>query len=242
MLRLTVAFVIGEKEEAVFPDRPAEGSSKDVADEFGRLVGLAGLQLGLFDKIIVSAGEGVAVVLVEGAVEIVGATLGDERDLSAGGTAAIGVVVGGGDAKFLDGVEGNREHGSEGVAASLVIDVDTVKGDVALVAVGAVDRAAAAVEVLIDVAAVSGIGDAGLKREQIGHIAGFDGQLLNLVLVEGGSQGSVGGIKGKGLGGHFDGFGGGTDVESNVGGNRGIDEQLEVLLLVLAEARRFDGQ
>ena len=66
-------------------------------------------RFGLFDKIVVRAGEGVAVIFVERAVETVGAALGDESDLSAGRTAAIGVVVGGGDAEFLDRVRERRE-------------------------------------------------------------------------------------------------------------------------------------
>ena len=233
---------MAKKKRRFFQIGPADGGSEDVADEFRRLVGLAVLQLRLLDEVIVGAGDGVAVVFVERAVEIVGAALGDESDLSAGGTAAIGVVVGGGDAKFLHGVEGDGEHGSEGVAAGLVIDVDAIESDVALVAARAVDRAAAAIEVLVDVGAVAGVGDAGLKREEIRDVAGFDGQLLDLVLVEGGAQRGVGGIEGHGLGGNFDGLGGGADVQSNVGGTRGIDQQLDVLLLVLAEARCFDGQ
>ena len=81
-----------------------------------------------------------------------------------------------------------------------VVNVDTVEGNVALVAVRAVDRATAAVEVFVDVTAITGVGDASLEREEIRHVSGLDRQLLDLVFAEGVAERSVRSIEGNRLG------------------------------------------
>ena len=90
----------------------------------------------------------VAVVLVERAVQFVGAALGHQRHLRAGGAAAVGVGVHGGDAELLHRIRGHAQDAGEGVAVHLVVDVHAVQRDVGLVALAAVDRAVAVVGVV----------------------------------------------------------------------------------------------
>ena len=104
-------------------------------------IGLAAAELGLLVEVVVGDGVGGAVVLVGGAVKSVGAGLGDEADLRAGGAARVGVGVAGDDAELLDGVLGFAKDAEEGEAAKLVVVVDAVERDVALVGALAVDGA-----------------------------------------------------------------------------------------------------
>ena len=86
-----------------------------------------------------------AVVFVGRAVELVGSGLGDHADLRAGGAASIGIGIAGGDAKLFDGVLGLAQDAGECVAVDLIVVVDAVEGDVALIRTAAVDSTAAAV-------------------------------------------------------------------------------------------------
>ena len=64
---------------------------------------------------------------------------------------ADGVVVAGGDAKFLQGVESGAHCTLKCVAVQLVVVVEAVERDVGLVAARTVDGTAAAVVILVDV-------------------------------------------------------------------------------------------
>jgi hypothetical protein len=97
---------------------------------------------------IVGDGVGGPVVLVECAVVAIGPALGDQVDLSAGGAACLGGPVGGGDAKLLGGVEGRAQDAGEGIAVDLVVVVQSIKGNVALVRAPAGNGSLAAVGVL----------------------------------------------------------------------------------------------
>src|SRR5208337_720768 len=99
----------------------ADGNSEDVAVQLGWLIGFTGLQLRLLDEIVVGADKRIPIVFVDGAVEGIGSALGDQGDLCPSGTALVGAIVGGGDAKFLHGIEGDRHNRGEGVA-TLVVD------------------------------------------------------------------------------------------------------------------------
>ena len=107
----------------------------------------------------------------------------------------IGIAIASGDAEFFDGVLGLAQHAGEGVSVHLVVVVDAVEGDVALVGAAAVDRAAAAVIVM-----QSGqVEHAGLQGKQVGHVAGLAGQRLDLRIVRGVAERGVGGIEGLGV-------------------------------------------
>jgi hypothetical protein len=60
----------------------------------------------------------------------------------------IRVVVAGGDAEFLDRIQGDRQYRSKGVAGGLVIDVNAIKRNVALVAARTVYRSITRVLIL----------------------------------------------------------------------------------------------
>ena len=64
--------------------------------------------------------------------------LRDERDLAAGRATLVCIVTGGGDAKLFDGIERGANGAFEGGAANLVVVVDTVEGNVGLVAAAAI--------------------------------------------------------------------------------------------------------
>ena len=90
---------------------------------------------------VVGNAEAVAVVLNTRRHEICSRRIGDHADLGARGTAGISIGICGDDAELLDGVLGLAEHASEGVAIHLVVVVDTIDGDVALVRAAAVHGA-----------------------------------------------------------------------------------------------------
>ena len=136
-------------------------------------------------KEIVGVQHIIAQVFIKGAMKTVGAGFCDQRHLRARRTAFVRPVVGRGHTKLLHGIQGDGQHGCEGVSINLVIHIDAVQGEIALVAAGSVYRAAARIVILIDVGAVACIGDAVLEAQQIGHVAAFQGQRLHLCFVKG---------------------------------------------------------
>ncbi len=180
-------------------------------------------------------------VLVEGAVEVVCAGFGDKADLGAGGAAGVGVGVAGGDAELFGGVLGGAEDAGEGEAAQLIVVVDAIEGDVALIGTAAVDGAAAAV--LQGGVGAGGDGDeedAGVEREQIGDVAGFAGERLDGGVAGGVADGGVGAIEGLRGGGDVDDFVAGLEGQGEVDGGGLIDEEFRVLGLA-GEAGDGDG-
>ena len=63
----------------------------------------------------------------------VGAAARDQRNLRAGRTAGVRIRVGGDYAELLHRVAGGTQHTAEGIAGVLVVIVNAVKSDVALV-------------------------------------------------------------------------------------------------------------
>ena len=112
-------------------------------------LGSAEWRLGLLVEPVVGNGEGGTVVLVGRAVELVGSGLGDHADLGARGAAGVGVGVAGDHAELFDGILGCAKNTGEGKAVDLIVVVDAVDGDVALVGAAAVDGAAAAVAAVL---------------------------------------------------------------------------------------------
>ena len=142
---LTLSFVVGKKEELVFEDGPADRDAEVVADELGGMLGRPLLNWAcLLNQSLATVSVG-PVVPVSRAVIFVGSRLGDHADLRTGRAALIGVGKTGGYAELFDRVLGFTQHTGEGIAIHLVVVVDTVDGDIALVGPAAVDRAAAAV-------------------------------------------------------------------------------------------------
>src|SRR5205823_12852806 len=97
-------------------------------------------------------------------MKTVRATLSHDINFRARGTARIGSIVCCGNAKLLYGIGRHAENGRECIPPGLVIGVDTVQEDVALVAARTVHSTAAGVDILVDVRVVSKIGDTRLER------------------------------------------------------------------------------
>jgi hypothetical protein len=127
-------------------------------------------------------------------MELVGAGLGDEADLCSGGSSGVGVGEAGGDAKLLDRILGLAKDASEGEAVDLVVVVDTVHGDVALIGPAAIDSATPAV-LHGGIAGWRQINDARLEGEDVRHVAGLAGERLNGRVVRRVSQRGVGDVQ-----------------------------------------------
>ena len=135
-------------------------------------------------KVIIGAGNGVAVVLICRTMKIVGAGLGYQRHLRPGGAPGISVGVGGRDPELLHRIEGHGQDGGEGIAVHLVVHIHAVEGHVGLVAARAVHRAAAGIHIAVDIRAVSSVGDTRLQAKQVGNVPAFQRKVLYLALVE----------------------------------------------------------
>ncbi len=78
------------------------------------------LQLCQFVEVIVRAGIGVAKVLVDRAVNVIGAAFGHQSHLGAAGSSLVCVGIGSSDAKLLYGIERHGQNGCKSVAAFVV--------------------------------------------------------------------------------------------------------------------------
>ena len=144
-LRLTSALVVGEEEELVLEDGAAEVAAEDVANEFARSVGFAAGELCLFVEEVIGYRECRTMILISSTVEAIGARLGDETNLRAGGASGFSVGIARGDAELFDRILSQTEDASEGEAVDLIVVVDAIESKVALVGTFPVDCAAAAI-------------------------------------------------------------------------------------------------
>src|ERR1700674_2866512 len=154
LLSLPRALVIGEKEKPVLLQRTSQGNAKDISQQLVGEIRLAASRFRSFDKEVVGAGDGVAVVFVEGTVETVCPALGDQRHLGSRTGTLIGVVVGRCYPELLDRIKSGRQHRSKGIPVGLVVHVDTVERDVALIAARTIHGAIARVLVPVDIRTV----------------------------------------------------------------------------------------
>ena len=120
-LPLAEPFVGAEEERFITDDGAATAQAEFVAVE-----GRALLAIGVI-KVCVGGEFAIAIECEQGAVELVGAALRDDRD--SGGAFVLGLGVVGFDFKFLDRVNGGgrRERGAEGVGRAAVAGI--VNGD-----------------------------------------------------------------------------------------------------------------
>ncbi len=105
ILARALPFVGQEVEETIFLDGTAKRGAESVAKQECGFVGEAGRDFGVLVEPIVSGSERRPVIPVGGTMNVVRAALGDESDLTSGGSAGIGGGVAGGDAEFLQGIE-----------------------------------------------------------------------------------------------------------------------------------------
>ena len=94
----------------------------------------------------------------------VGAALGYQGDLCARPLSLVCAVIGGGDSEFLNRILSHGKHRGEGISIGLVVDIDAVECDVALIAARSIDGAIA--RVLVFVAdAIAGVRDSSLQAQ-----------------------------------------------------------------------------
>src|SRR5579864_1811682 len=178
-----MALVIQKEEQAVFQYRAADVSSIDVANQMQRSIGLARRSLSRLNEPIVGFANAAAIELVESSVEALGTTFGDQSDLAAGRTPLVDTIVRSRDAELLNRVQRDGKHGLESFAGGLFIIVHAVERHVALIAPLTVYSAASGVHCRVNIRAVRSIYDTRLQAEELDHVAGFNGQLLELNLT-----------------------------------------------------------
>ena len=131
-------------------------------------------------------------------MKLVGAALGDQRDLTAGGTALVGALSADRDAKLLHGVERNRQRGVEARLVGNAIGVRSVgeavcrridTGILVVVHVDAIERDVVLVALRSE--HLAGRRNTGLHAQQLNHVARLQRKLPDLRFGEGVSDGSI---------------------------------------------------
>jgi hypothetical protein len=174
--------IVGEEEKLVFEDGTTNVATEDVADELAGAIGQATAEFGLLIEIVVGDSESGTVVPIGGTMEVVCPGLGDEADLCAGGMSGLGVGHASGDAKLLDRVLGLAKNAGEGETVDLIVIVDTIDRDVALIGTTTIDCATTAI-LLGGIARWRQINDSGLEREDVWHVARLAGERLDSRVV-----------------------------------------------------------
>src|SRR5262245_7924744 len=141
-LRVTASFIIEEKEEVIFLDRPADASAKLVPGQLGPRNAFAGARIDcpVVEKSICRCQRG-TVELTQRPVKIVGAAFGNHLNLTAAAATFGGAWIGRDGSKFLNRIDGGIADCRRKLPSSLVIGVDSVNGDVSLVGARAGDGA-----------------------------------------------------------------------------------------------------
>ena len=166
-----LAFIAEEEEGLIPQDGTANGGAEGVLFEGG-----------LFDagRGEVGAGVGVLVAdkLVGGAVELVGAGLGDDVDLAAGHAAVLGGVDAGEQAELLDDFNGRAEAG---LGDAHVVVEDAVDGELVgdLAGAGDVDAAAEA-----EGGVLRGLEGSGGQQSQSIELAVGERELDDLLVID----------------------------------------------------------
>ena len=180
----------GEVKQLVFADSAAEGAAELLLGEAAEAgaVGEAGGQAGPL------------LVFVQGAVQAVGAGLGDHVDEPAGAASEFGGRAVGHHLHFLDGVQAHGKGGA--LAAALlaeegIVVVGAIDGDVVVDALLPVDGDLVAIGSLHD-------GDAGGEGNQAEEVASVIGQIFDRSRVEVGGAFDAAGFEDGRFGGDGD--------------------------------------
>src|SRR5262249_23759035 len=128
-------------------------SAERISNERARTIWQSRREFRLLIEPVVRRSRRSAVVLVESAVELICAALGDNRNLRAGASARIRVRIGGGYAKLLHRIEGGTKYGGEGKAVFLIVVVNPVQGYVGLIGPRPGDCAASTIDRLVNLPA-----------------------------------------------------------------------------------------
>ncbi len=228
------AFVAGEVEPLLLFDRAADGSAELMHQERGE-------RLGARIEIVARVERGIAMEVVGGAVDVVGAGLDADVDEHAGFRAIVGAGLLGG-VELLNRVERERAGGRAG-DAGVVHDGFAVVG---VVVVGAVDDEVVVVGAIAvgreRVEAAAGIAlDAGMKREQVLEVAALERQLVDRFVGEDAAQHGVARFGERSFIFHFDGFVDRADLEMEIDFEIVADFDLHAFAHDFGEAGRFDG-
>src|SRR5208282_6508417 len=242
VLSRALAFVSCEKEQAILLNRTTDSRTKSVAHQMAGNVRLTCLEFCLLKEPVIGLAQTRPVVFVKRAVELVGSTLGYQRDLSSTGTTRFRIGIAGNDPELLKRVEGRTECSLKCVAADLVIVIDSVNGHVGLVAPRAADRAAPAVNIGIDAVAVTGKYDAWLQTENRDRVSAFGRQVFDLRDIERVTLRGILGVHERRCIHHLDDRGATLHFQHFVDGGWGIDHQPNALNVDGSKPRRFDGQ
>ena len=183
LVGIATAFVIAEEVELLpgVGHDAAEAAAEDVAVQLGGGNAIQVIEEG------VGVGGLVAQEVIERAMQLIRAGLGDERDLGTGAARRVGVGVARCHPEFLHGIERHPQHTRKGGAGLLVVDVDAIERDVALVAAAPVDHAAPVssdADAAVHRVSVADEGNAGLEGEHLRHVAAFEGQLHDRLRAE----------------------------------------------------------
>ena len=222
------ALVICKEEQAVLLDRPSEGASKDVDQQW---------RLRIAHHVVeeaVGRGRRIAVVIIERAMKFVAAALAHQRDLTTGAASLVGVGVGRGGAQLLHGVRSDAQD-AVGLFLILVVDIHAVQRDVGLIVLAPVHGA-------VDLAALNPtpeVGNAGLEEEQPDRVAGVKGQLGDGLGCDRVAERAVGGVHLGGLGSDGEGFGNYPQLFKRDIDRRGrVHQKLNLTDQYVPEARR----
>ena len=231
----TEALIVGEEvgfsaEDFLGDDRTAGGGAEARVVEAGN--GRAG-------GVVVERVRGpvvVEVILVNGAVPLVSAALGDHRNLRAGGRVEVGGLVGGADFEFFERVDWSRhDAGRAAAGVSGGLFGDEASGDVAGEArrvdvhaavhvVGVLATVELEGVLIIDRASDRAVGrDAGLQGDEGGSIAADAWQSIESGAADAVTDGGVGGLQFGVGGGDFDRLGDRADFHADVDGGGDVD-------------------
>ncbi len=204
-------------------------------------VGQARFNFCLLVKPVVGLAKIGAVVLVECAMKPVGTALGHDTDLSAGGSALIGVGVGGRNAELLNRVQRNPQCPLKRKTLQLVVVVQAIHSHIGLVAAGTRNRSATAVFCPIRLAVIligvaSKIGDARLQTENRDRIPALGRKIDKLRAIEHVALCSVGRVHQRRLTSHFDDLSCALHLHRDVQGRRLAHLQGNLILLQCGES------
>ncbi len=180
--------------------------------------------------------------LEQRSVEIVGAALGHQRDLSARRPSFIRIVIRRRYPEFLDGILSNREHGRKCIAFDVGVDVYTIQRDIALVASRTIYGAAPGICIPVNIGTVAGVRHARLQREQLRDVPSFQREFLYLAFAKSSAKRRIRSVQRLRLRRHLYRLCRGSHFQDHIRTSGRIYEQLKIFLLVFAETSHFHGQ
>src|ERR1035437_4241434 len=239
---IAAALVVGKEECPVFLDGPVDRRAEDID------IQRRNRHAGAIAEKVVGRGFGAAPVFIHGPVEIVGAGVRHQRNIGAGCAALGGVPIRRRAAALRHRIGSHSEHAGERGPGALIVHINAVQRDVALIAPAAVHGTVAIVDVggvVVAGGVVVGaeIRDARLELQQVGHVAGEGGQLDDGLLDNRIAERGIRRIELCRVRLHRDRGGGGSElIEDYRLGAWLVNVQAHVVYREIREASRLGGQ